>query len=772
MSISVKGTRSKGDEPQGAAKFAADAAAASPSRAPFVFGMVLVSVGLYLKSIFPGWAEKAVRPDGNTKPTDALPEAASVAAAAKMPEGDRAPVPVAGDPAVPPIASTGPVAPDAPALSSRPQKSVIVESEGRTAPAIRGGAEAAAGKPANDNAALPPGNAAARDPGKAPPEPPVSDLPGDKAEDPEATAEEPEATPEEEDHDTPNRAPRVSGPVHLADVGSCAVLAIAMADLLRNAHDPDGDALQIMGLTASSGRLVRTAEGWQFEPEPGFVGEVTLTYQISDGQAEVTQTATFDSLGRRLVEGTDCDDMLLGGSCGEDFDARGGDDNIDTGDGANVVHAGDGDDHVIAGSGNDTIQGGDGDDVILAGGGNDHVRGGSGHDRIHGEAGDDILIGGAGDDQLDGGAGRDHLDGGAGNDRLVGGSGDDLLLGGAGQDLLQGGAGKDRLAGGAGADTIEGGAGDDHVIGDLDAVADRMEGGEGSDVLDYSQASDDLLIDATEGTASSAEIGDDRIAGFETILGGAGDDQIRGSADGERLDGAGGEDTLLGEAGADLLLGGDGDDWLAGGAGADTIEAGAGDDHVIADADGAADLIEGGAGDDLLDYSAATEALALAIDAGTVTSDETGLDSFAGFETIAGGGGDDHFLAGNEPVSMIGGGGDNLFEFRAPDPIPPLAPLTPGIIVFEIQDFDVGDRLRMSKYDLFEEIMDEQEDAFERIYGEEFDDDDIRLSFHHERDAELDLDRTVIRADFNRDNEFDTTIILEGRHVLTMVEIA
>lgn len=90
--------------------------------------------------------------------------------------------------------------------------------------------------------------------------------------------------------------------------------------------------------------------------------------------------------------------------------------------------------------------------------------------------------------------------------------------------------------------------------------------------------------------------------------------------------------------------------------------------------------------------------------------------------------------------------------------------------IFEILDFKVGDKLRMSKYDLFEKIIDKHEDEFERIYGDEFDDDDIRLTFHHERDN--DLSRTVIRADFNRDDQVDATIVLEGRHVLTIVEIA
>jgi len=57
-----------------------------------------------------------------------------------------------------------------------------------------------------------------------------------------------------------------------------------------------------------------------------------------------------------------------------------------------------------------TIQGTDGNDILVGGSGNDILIGG---------AGDDILIGGAGDDILDGGAGENTLTGGEGADTFV-----------------------------------------------------------------------------------------------------------------------------------------------------------------------------------------------------------------------------------------------------------------------------------------------------------------------------------------------------------------
>ena len=45
----------------------------------------------------------------------------------------------------------------------------------------------------------------------------------------------------------------------------------------------------------------------------------------------------------------------------------------------------------------------------------------------------------------------------------------------------------------------------------------------------------------------------------------------------------------------------------------------------------------------------------------------------------------------------------------------------PVIVFHEIVDFKPGDLIKMSKYDIFEQVMDQAEDALEEIYGEKID---------------------------------------------------
>ena len=84
------------------------------------------------------------------------------------------------------------------------------------------------------------------------------------------------------DDDTPeqprNRAPRVSGPVQLVDLGGCQTLMIASLALLAGATDADADPLSIVGIQASRGQLTATEGGWVFKPQSGWYGAVTLTY--------------------------------------------------------------------------------------------------------------------------------------------------------------------------------------------------------------------------------------------------------------------------------------------------------------------------------------------------------------------------------------------------------------------------------------------------------------------------------------------------------------
>jgi hypothetical protein len=80
----------------------------------------------------------------------------------------------------------------------------------------------------------------------------------------------------------------------------------------------------------------------------------------------------------------------------------------------------------------------------------------------------------------------------------------------------------------------------------------------------------------------------------------------------------------------------------------------------------------------------------------------------------------------------------------------------------------VGDRVRLSKYDLFEETFNEFEDHFEQIYQQRLDQDDIAIRYSHEN-----VDgvwRTVVEADFDNDSIFETSIWMDGQRVLVAVQ--
>jgi hypothetical protein len=76
----------------------------------------------------------------------------------------------------------------------------------------------------------------------------------------------------------------------------------------------------------------------------------------------------------------------------------------------------------------------------------------------------------------------------------------------------------------------------------------------------------------------------------------------------------------------------------------------------------------------------------------------------------------------------------------------------------------------MDKYDLFEKIVKELDDQFEAIYGEEVDPDEAAIRYRYE--AAESRDRTILEADLDRDSIYETTVILEGRHALVIVEHA
>lgn len=360
-----------------------------------------------------------------------------------------------------------------------------------------------------------------------------------------------------------NRAPRSTGPVQLQDVVGCRAYLISVLALLQGTTDPDGDQLTLRNLSASSGTLTRTEDGgWSFTPAKGMLGDVTLTYYISDGAEVIQQTAHFKVIEDPPIVGTAGDDNLLGTQCADVIDGRGGNDNIDTRGGDDLVFGGEGQDHIVAGAGNDIVYAAGGNDIVFGGAGNDVIFGGEGHDRLFGDQGDDTIYGEAGDDHVAGGegndillagigndvvqgdTGNDSLDGGEGNDDLQGGIGNDVLFAGSGDDVASGGAGNDVILDGEGKDDVRGNDGDDYVIAANDAVSDSYSGDAGEDTIDYSKATLSITVDLRRGNAEGREIGMDLIAGFERIIAGQGDDRIVAGSAPATLTGGDGDDTF------------------------------------------------------------------------------------------------------------------------------------------------------------------------------------------------------------------------------------
>jgi Ca2+-binding RTX toxin-like protein len=330
---------------------------------------------------------------------------------------------------------------------------------------------------------------------------------------------------------------------------------------------------------------------------------------------------------------------------------------------------------------------------------------------------------------------------------------------------------------------VSGGEGDDHVVVALDGDRDIYDGGTGTDTIDFSATEHGVDVDVAEGTAEGCEIGDNEIIGFEVVQGGTGADTISGSGRNETLSGGAGDDRLAGHGGDDALEGGDGDDCLDGGGGndalqggsgsdiiadgtgEDTVTGGTGNDVVRASADGDDDEFDGGEGCDTLDYSSSEDGITVDFTNGTASGSDIGTDTFSGFETVVGGSGDDHFIVGQQPVAIAGGDGNDLFEFTSPPPASAAVQ-----VLHEIVDFKAGDRIKMSKYDIFEKVFDKLEDQFESIYGKKVDDDDARIRFRHERSESI--DRTVIEADLDRDSIYETTIHIDGHRAIVIVEHA
>lgn len=387
------------------------------------------------------------------------------------------------------------------------------------------------------------------------------------------------------------------------------------------------------------------------------------------------------------------------------------------------------------------ITGTEADDVLIGTPGKDLIDAGAGDDIVYGREGDDLILGGVGDDLLIGGNGRDVIHGGAGHDRIFGGEGDDVLFGEAGDDMLFGEAGRDSLMGGAGDDVLSGGDGDDRLFGE-----------DGNDVL-----SGDAGADVLEGGA-----------GEDTLAGGAGEDVMVGN-DGDDVFVAGVQPVLERQSLARIAMELVPADAAAPAEGAVPAPGVGGD--MVNDGD---DVIHGGEGRDTYDASFATMAIEIDLDAGSADGEEIGSDRLTSIENAVGGAGNDTITASSTVNILYGQGGHDTFVFGSVASIGNY-----GAGHDEIRDFDVGDKVDLSKLEgeLGRLYFDDGESSLEldrhdhktlvKLYKKMIDDDDAGhqvLQLVTDIDGDQDYEIVIISAkDLDADDLILTTFHLPGQ---------
>lgn len=202
------------------------------------------------------------------------------------------------------------------------------------------------------------------------------------------------------------------------------------------------------------------------DPDGVTVNVATLGVDSAYGNTG-DDTLIGDANSNWLGGGAGSDTITAGG--GDDvliIDAQDLQANIDGGSGFDIVQAvgSVGINFNLSQAHVELANGTDSDDVLVGGGTSSvFISGGKGHDIIIGSGANDSLSGNDGNDMLDGGYGDDIIRGHRGDDLLIGAAGNDILEGGLGNDTLNGGDGNDVLKGGGGIDTVDGGNGTDIV---------------------------------------------------------------------------------------------------------------------------------------------------------------------------------------------------------------------------------------------------------------------------------------------------------------------
>ncbi|MBI2732967.1 MAG: hypothetical protein HYX44_06630 [Aquabacterium sp.] len=392
----------------------------------------------------------------------------------------------------------------------------------------------------------------------------------------------------------------------------------------------------------------------------------------------------------------------------------------------------------------DIVDGDDSSAKMMGLGGNDGIQGGEGDDYIDGGTGTDLLLGGVGADSIFGGDGADYIFGSArgsfgfpnrpqtpdptwdvmaqgmswfiidphttdsqGNKYIFDVKGVDIRLYYPATtelgpnfysfentgNLIDGGEGNDFIAAGTGKDTAYGGAGDDIVFGL--AESDAIFGNDGADSLWGDGYQDGNLYSNVVYTPLEQH-------GNDTLVGGAGMDQVVGQGGDDELYGGAGNDLLLGDDdnytntlanihGSDYLDGGDDNDTLIGGGRDDELFGGKGDDRLFGDnfdkdlpielhgndyldgedgddflcGQGGDDELFGGKGKDMLwgDVNMAThsDSKAKGDDYLDGEEDDDTLVGGRGNDTLYGGAGNDGLMGDDNALAVDEHGNDELY---------------------------------------------------------------------------------------------------------------
>jgi Ca2+-binding RTX toxin-like protein len=387
---------------------------------------------------------------------------------------------------------------------------------------------------------------------------------------------------------------------------------------------------------------------------------------------------------------TGVDNLTLSG--GANIFGKGNDlsNSLEGNDGNNELTGFKGNDKLNGGLGNDTMTGGLGNDTYFVNAAGDLIveTAGQGKDTVissvnftitqdievlilqssnsvtgmGNQLANTITMAGIGQSALGGFAGNDTLTGGVNTDFLFGDINNDVLSGGEGNDVLSGGADTDKLTGGNGNDTLSGGAGNDTMIGGLDSdyyVVDSL----GDKVTELvNQGFGDTVESQIASYTLGANI--ERLVLSGGALNGTGNtlsNEIIGDNLANKLDGAGGNDNLIGEEGNDILLGQAGIDALEGGDGADTLKGGTGDDVLFGGFGD--DTLLGEAGADLFVIGTNNPADLLLHGNDTIDGFQSGVDSIALGDLIAGFGIDAANAFTGTYVRLMQDGANTLVRF-------------------------------------------------------------------------------------------------------------